>query len=158
GGIVYAESNGEGKGATFTVRLPHPKVEAKPSTLRRTLLEARETTTSDRRLELDGLQVLIVGDEPDTIDLLTIMIKQYGAEVKAATSAREALETLEKWHPDVLVTDIGMPGEDGYELIRKVRAQESDRNKKVPAVALTAYTRAEDRVRALSSGFQLHVP
>jgi CheY-like chemotaxis protein len=106
---------------------------------------------------LDGLRLLIVDDEVDFRELVTTMLGHYGAVVKAAASADEALVHLENWKPDVLVADIGMPDEDGYGLIRKVRALSADRGGSTPAVALTAYTRAEDRVRALSAGYHIHL-
>jgi len=106
---------------------------------------------------LDGLRLLIVDDEPDFRELVTLMLKQYGAVVKAAGSAVEALEVLEHWKPDVLIADIGMPGEDGYGLIRKVRALSPERGGSTPTVALTAYTREEDRLHALSAGYQVHL-
>jgi CheY-like chemotaxis protein len=90
--------------------------------------------------------------------MLAAVLDQCGAEVKSANSAAAALETLQVWKPDVLVSDIGMPGEDGYTLISKVRALEPEHGTQILAVALTAHARTEDRMRALSSGFQMHVP
>jgi CheY-like chemotaxis protein len=107
---------------------------------------------------LDGLRVMIVDDEAETRDLLTAMLTRRGAEVKACASAAEALEEIERWRPSLLVSDIGMPGEDGYTLIGKLRALGPERGGGIPAVALTAYARSEDRMRALASGFQVHVP
>ena len=106
---------------------------------------------------LDGLRVLVVDDEADTRELLSVMLKQYGADVKAVSSAGEALLSLEQLKPDVLVSDIGMPFEDGYSLIRRIRALEAQHGGQVPAVALTAYARESDRSLALKAGFQLHV-
>ncbi|MCA1616121.1 MAG: response regulator, partial [Acidobacteria bacterium] len=108
--------------------------------------------------QLDRLRVLVVDDEEDTRDLLRTMLEQCGSEVVTAGSAMEALEALEKSKPDVLISDIGMPEEDGYALIRKVRALSAARGGKVPAIALTAYARTDDRVRALVAGFQVHLP
>jgi CheY-like chemotaxis protein len=107
---------------------------------------------------LDGLRVMVVDDEADARELLAAMLSQYGAEVKTCSSAGEALEILQRYKPDVLVSDIGMPGEDGYVLIKKVRALEPEHSRRIPAVALTAYARAEDRIRALSAGYNMHVP
>lgn len=119
-------------------------------------------TKGDVRLadtpRLDGLRVLVVDDECDAVEMLTRVLAGYGAEVRSSTSVAEALDTLQEWVPDVLVSDIGMPEQDGYTLIRKVRALEAEKGGRIPAVALTAHTRTEDRVRALSSGFQMHVP
>jgi CheY-like chemotaxis protein len=89
--------------------------------------------------------------------MLTTMFEQCGAEVRAAASAPEALHTLEEWLPDVLISDIGMSGEDGYDLVRKLRTLPAERGGAVPAIALTAYARAEDREQALSAGYQMHV-
>ena len=106
---------------------------------------------------LDGLKVLVVDDEADTRELLSVGVGRCGAEVVTAGSAREALEVIEGGRPDLLISDIGMPGEDGYELIRKVRALPAGRGGKIPAIALTAYARTEDRLRALRAGYQSHI-
>jgi CheY-like chemotaxis protein len=98
-----------------------------------------------------------VDDEPETRELLIEVLSKCGADVRACGSADEALEMLKHWKADVLISDIGMPGEDGYELIRKVRAMDPKQGGRIPAVALTAYARGEDRLRALSAGFQMHV-
>jgi CheY-like chemotaxis protein len=107
---------------------------------------------------LNGLRVLVVDDEADARELLTTLLGQYGAEVIAVATASEALETLQRLKPNVLVSDIGMPGEDGYALIRKVRLLDAEQGGQIPAVALTAYARAEDRINALGAGFQQHIP
>jgi CheY-like chemotaxis protein len=107
---------------------------------------------------LDGLRVLVVDDEADARELLTTILRQYGVEVTAVASANEALETLPQLKPNVLVSDIGMPEEDGYTLMRRVRALDAEQGGQIPAVALTAYARAEDRIQALAAGFQLHIP
>jgi CheY-like chemotaxis protein len=101
--------------------------------------------------------VLVVDDEVDTRGLLKAGIGQCGAEVVTAGSAREALAALDETQPDLLISDIGMPGEDGYELIRQVRALPAGRGGKIPAIALTAYARTEDRLRALRAGYQMHI-
>jgi len=105
-----------------------------------------------------GLRVLVVEDEDDIWDLLVTVLEQCGADVVAAASVAEALDRLDERLPDVLVSDLAMPGEDGFSLIRQVRARPIERGGEVPAAALTAYARAEDRVRALAAGFQMHVP
>lgn len=105
---------------------------------------------------LDGVSVLVVDDEPDTRELLTVVLRHYGATVTAVESARGALESLERARPDVLVSDIGMPGEDGYTLIRRIRAMEPE-GRPIPAIALTAYARTEERAHALRAGYQRHV-
>src|SRR4030095_1176203 len=105
---------------------------------------------------LRNLRVLVVDDEPDARDLLSEMLTIYEAEVKTCASAAEALKTLDEWRPNALVSDIGMPGEDGYDLLRKIRAREPERGGRIPAVALTAYARAEDERRALAARSQRH--
>ena len=97
-------------------------------------------------------------DEADARQLLAAMLERCGAEVKTCASTGEALEALEQYRPDILVSDIGMPGEDGYTLMEKVRALEPEGGERIPAVALTAYARVEDRMRALSAGYNMHVP
>ena len=160
GGTVHAESPGEGLGATFIVSLP--LMEPFKDRVRSTELEVNDLVVSrSERIAnsplLDGLRLLIVDDEVDFRELVTTMLGHYGAVVRAAASAGEALVHLENWKPDVLVADIGMPDEDGYGLIRKVRALSADKGGSTPAVALTAYTRAEDRLHALSAGYHLHL-
>ncbi len=105
---------------------------------------------------LDGIRVLLVEDEPDARDALSEVLQLFGAEVEAVGSAAAALQAVQRRVPDILLSDVGMPGEDGYALIQQVRAREGD-DGKLPAVALTAYARNEDRVAALRSGFDAHV-
>jgi CheY-like chemotaxis protein len=107
---------------------------------------------------LTGVRVLVVEDEDDTRELLATALEQCGAEVASASSAAEALASFDRLPPDVLVSDLAMPDEDGFSLIRKVRSREAGQGGDVPAAALTAYARTEDRVRALTSGFQKHLP
>jgi len=106
---------------------------------------------------LEGLKILIVDDEADTLDMLKVALEQYSAEVRTEGSVREALEALREWTPDLLVSDIGMPGEDGYDLIRQIRGLGTEYGKRIPAIALTAYSRSEDRIRVLSAGYQMHL-
>jgi PAS domain S-box-containing protein len=159
GGTVRAESEGEGRGTTFTVSLPLLPVRTEPAGNQPRVHPAAAAVSSPIVCppELDGLRVLVVDDERDTRDLLDAVLTSCGAEVSTAASAAEALEQIGRGRFDVLLTDIGMPEEDGYALIRKVRQLPPERGGKVPAAALTAYARAEDRVRALRSGFQTHV-
>jgi PAS domain S-box-containing protein len=158
GGTVEAESAGEGKGTTFAVRLPllpiyqHQAVEERASP--RATDNHHPVEYSDR---LDGLRVLVVDDEVDTLELIRVSLGQCGAEVTAARSAAEALCLLERVIPDVIISDIGMPGEDGFDFIRQVRELPPERGGQTPAVALTAYARAEDRLRVLRSGYQKHI-
>ncbi len=151
GGSVRAESPGEGHGSTFTVSLPPAPA--------RTGASSTQTPTAHGCPEmLDGLRVLIVDDEPDTLLMLKVGLSRCGAEVETAGAATEALAALDARRFDVLISDIGMPGEDGYDLIRKVRSRPADEGGRIPAVALTAYARVEDRLQALRLGFQMHVP
>ena len=159
GGTVRAESAGEGLGSTFIVSLPliaasDTQVEAPKFQSELVVADARRIAHSP---SLDGLRLLVVDDEPDFRELVTLMLGQYGAVVKAAASAAEGLAYIENWKPDVLVADIGMSGEDGYGLIQKVRALSSESGGNTPALALTAYTRPEDRLHALSAGYQIHL-
>jgi PAS domain S-box-containing protein len=159
GGTVRAESAGKEQGATFTVLLPVAPVYQSIGQGERVHPAARDTLPNyecpDR---LDGLKVLIVDDEPDTREMLKIGLAQCGAEVKVTGSVAEALEALVTDVPDLLISDIGMPDEDGYELIRRVRELPVECGRKVPAIALTAYARVEDRMQALRAGYQMHVP
>ncbi len=159
GGHVRADSEGEGKGATFTVMLPISPVYHVDSTGGRVHPGARDllppADTTDR---LDGLRILVVDDEADTRDLLKQGLEYCGATVKVVGSAAEAIDLLQISVPDILISDIGMPGTDGYDFIRQVRKLSPQRGGKVAAIALTAYTRVEDRLQALRAGYDMHVP
>jgi hypothetical protein len=184
-GTVHVDSDGEGQGAIFTVKLallkkreeegeitkgqeehvrylraevsPPPPTRVAPTQCE---LEAKTPSPSitPSPLTLDNLQILVVDDDTDTRDFLSTVLKQHGAEVTPVASVIEALQALQQLKPDVLISDIGMPGEDGYGLIRKLRALEAERGGKIPAIALTAYASGEERMRALSAGFQIHLP
>jgi PAS domain S-box-containing protein len=154
GGTVHATSEGEGQGATFTVKLPLMAVSLQSSSA--AAPKAEGGTLLENSLMLKGLRVLVVDDEADARELLTTVLEEYGASVTKVASVGEALEALERLSLDVLVSDIGMPGEDGYELICKVRTL-SVRGGQIPAVALTAYARDEERTRSLAAGFQVHM-
>ena len=159
GGTVSAESAGEGQGATFTVLLPVAPVYQVPAEGVRVHPAARDMLPSFECVDrLDGVRVLVVDDEPDTRDLLKAGLGRCGAEVTAAASVAEALEAMQTAAPDLLISDIGMPEEDGYEMIRRVRALPDESGGRVPAIALTAYARVEDRMHALRAGYQMHVP
>jgi PAS domain S-box-containing protein len=154
GGTVQAASAGPGQGATFTVRLP-PRVAALTmSSPTRPAFPAEGAVP----VRLDGLRLLVVDDEEDALTVVTRVLSARGAEVVGAGSAKEAFAKFASLRPDVVVSDIGMPEEDGYTLIRKIRALPAERGGRTPAVALTAYARAEDAYRAFAAGFQLHVP
>jgi signal transduction histidine kinase len=159
GGSVRADSQGEGKGASFTVTLPLLKA-------RRGFAESYSQIPAGHpcaaEVTLAGLRVLIVDDEADARELLTAMLEQCGAQVTAVPSAADAIDCLRdrpgESMPDVLISDIGMPGLDGFELISRIRAMAPDSGGAIPAIALTAYARPEDRARVLEAGYQLHVP
>ena len=156
GGTVYAESQGEGQGSTFKVELPlkvisFEKLEAES-------IRHGVTMPHDCPPTLDDLHVLVVDDEQDARELLVTVLERCGAAVVAVATAREALAALGvERKPDILVSDIGMPGEDGYDLIRKVRLLTEEQGGSLPAVALTAYAGEDDRRRALEAGFQIHL-
>ncbi|MEH1962266.1 MAG: ATP-binding protein [Nostoc sp.] len=158
GGTVCAQSPGIGQGATFIVNLPIKAVDVEANTAEELSSCVNIQEANNYLPKLDDLRVLIVDDEAEARHLLTRILRQYGTQVIAAASASEALLALQEFKPHVLVSDIGMPQEDGYTLIRKVRALSTDEGGRIPAVALTAYARAEDRTQALLAGFQLHVP
>jgi CheY-like chemotaxis protein len=147
---VDVASAGEGKGSTFTVRLPLHDGASVPEAPRRAPASAPGP-------QLSGLEVLVVEDEADARDLIRTVLEQLGAGVITAATAEEALAALDERRMDVLLSDIEMPGIDGYELMRRVRDRPADRGGRIPAAALTAYARPEDRAAALRAGFQLHV-
>jgi CheY-like chemotaxis protein len=154
GGTIRAESGGAGRGTKFTVTLPvAARLESPPPLEHGAPSRAVEVNGLPR---LDGVRVLVVDDEPNTCRIVTTLLAQYGAEARGSGSAAEAREVLAAWRPDVLISDIGMPGEDGYEFLRQLRAGGPEYNR-LPAVALTAYSRLEDRMRSLRAGFQMHV-
>jgi PAS domain S-box-containing protein len=157
GGAVEAFSPGEGLGATFTVKLPLMIVHKDFRQPDRVHPAADSGARFEQTTTLEGLRLLVVDDEQDTRELLVLILGRFGAEVKSCAAASEALEMLAEWKPDVLVSDIEMPGEDGYTFIRRVRSLDSSRARNTPAIALTAYARVEDRMRALAAGFQMHV-
>jgi CheY-like chemotaxis protein len=157
GGKVSAASPGEGGGATFTVVLPIA-IPARDAHEQLTPSAINFNEYLNRIPTLSGLRVLIVDDEADARDVLAAMLQQAGATVRGAASAADALVILNDENFDVLVSDIGMPSEDGYALIRSVRQRPVDAGGRIPAAALTAYARSEDRLRALAAGFQIHVP
>jgi PAS domain S-box-containing protein len=158
GGTVAAQSLGAGLGATFIVKLPLSIAQIPPEAVPRVHPTAASMPLSSASARLDGLRLLVVDDDPDAVDLATAILTEAGAIVRGCRSASEALEVLRAWRPDVLVSDIEMPGEDGYSLIRKVRALDEAQGGKTPAVALTAYGRPQDRVLSLSAGYSMHVP
>lgn len=160
GGTLSAASAGEGHGASFTMSIPIVAVQAaSPTTVDSTADATRHSKSYGTQVSsLSGLRIMAVDDEVDTRDMIRAVLEEVGANVLTAGSAKEALETFPGWKPDVLICDIGMPGEDGYALIRKVRKAEAEEGRNTPAIALTGYARVEDRVRALAAGFQMFIP
>ncbi len=182
-GSVFATSEGEGKGASFTVHLPLiQKTAAKPTQgwnngTRLSPAPIARVIPGDRTFSpahscppapqparastqphpLFGVRVLVVDDDDDTRDLIAFILEQYKAQVTQAASASEALAAIAREHPDILLSDISMPDEDGYSLIRKVRNLEAEKGWHIPAVALTAFASAKERTQALCAGFQMHV-
>jgi signal transduction histidine kinase/CheY-like chemotaxis protein len=150
GGTVTAESQGEGRGALFTVTLP-----ALSAAERRAAGPPRDRAPSAARLH--RLRLLVVDDDPDTCEIIATVLEAEGAEVRTCLSSAAALELLDAWVPDVLVSDIAMPGEDGYMLMRKIRERKAEAGGGMLAIALTAYGGNDDRLRALSAGFQVHI-
>ncbi len=155
GGTVKAESAGPGQGARFTVRLPtlvaHEADDTDP---------ARGTTTTAGaagRIPLDGVRVLLVEDDADAREVIEVLLEVDGAQVTSVGSVREALDVLDTMRADVIVSDVGMPGEDGYTLIRRVRARGAEHGGGIPVVALTGYVNPEDRARLFALGFQAHL-
>jgi PAS domain S-box-containing protein len=160
GGTIRAVSPGEGQGASFILRLPvmivhHPEQFSNVAAEQTPVAGEAHTAGLAR---LDGVRVLVVDDERDTRDLLVTILTQSGALVKAVATVADALETLRLKKQDLLVSDIEMPNEDGYSLIRKVRILEEGQDRRIPAIALTAHARAADRLQALSAGYQLYMP
>jgi CheY-like chemotaxis protein len=152
GGTAKVFSAGEGQGATFTLAFPisatRPRRAPSPDE------KLPSYSSAEATKQLSGLKILVIDDEPDTLEMLKFMFEDCGAIVQTAANAPQGLQALEQWSPNVLVCDIGMPEIDGYELIRRVR---QGKQANIPAVALTALVRIEDRVKALSAGYQMHV-
>jgi CheY-like chemotaxis protein len=158
GGTVKAESDGQNRGTTFTVRLPAKSLVAAVGK------GARSTSSMEPNAalksgvpRLDGLRIVVVDDEEDALVLVGETLRERGAEVYCVASPAEAVDRVSDVRPDVIVSDIGMPQMDGYSLIRKIRALPGELGGRTPAVALTAYARSEDAQRAFAAGFQMHV-
>jgi PAS domain S-box-containing protein len=158
GGTITASSRGEGMGSKFTVRVPVSSVRREVRSTSSRLTPVSPSLDFECPPQLEGLKVLIVDDEVDARELLEAVLDKCGAIVLLAESVATALDVIARARPDILVSDIGMPGEDGYDLIRKVRALPAAEGGDIPAAALTAYARAEDRRKALNAGFMMHVP
>jgi CheY-like chemotaxis protein/nitrogen-specific signal transduction histidine kinase len=157
GGTVSATSEGEGLGATFTVSLPVAPIRS--SSQKREHPTTPTHTLSDcHGVDIAGIKVLIVDDEPDARDIIERMLVECEAEVMTAASAAEGVEKVKSLRPDLILSDIGMPGEDGYDFIRRVRRLPASEGGRTPAGALTAFARTEDRTRAMIAGYQIHIP
>jgi CheY-like chemotaxis protein len=163
GGSVLAESEGKGRGASFTVTLPIMGVsdllaEFQQPDQAENVLRALSTPSRAEVVRLDGLHVLVVDDHADTRELLSVTLTNFGADVKTCASSTDALATVKSWKPDCIVSDLGMPGEDGYELIKKVRALGKKDGGKIPAIALTGFAGPHDKMQAIAAGYQTHIP
>jgi CheY-like chemotaxis protein len=156
-GSVSVESSGENQGAAFTVRLPIRTVQVAPELTPHQLLPATNVIPAERG-SLEGLRILAIEDDVETRELLMIVLQEAGAQVTAADSAADALRSLASIMPDLIVSDIGMPGMDGLALMRVIRTLSDESGGRIPAIAFTAYARVEDRQAALSAGFQSFVP
>jgi CheY-like chemotaxis protein len=157
GGTVSASSNGIGTGATFRVRLPVMIVH--PETIKeRRELPAHERPREQKKLpDLSGTHVMAVDDDADALRLMAEILEAAGARVTTATSGATALDTLTTTTPDVIVADLGMPGMDGFELVERLRGSADPRVRGIPAAALTAYARSEDRAKTMQRGFEMHL-
>jgi PAS domain S-box-containing protein len=156
GGTIRAASKGRAKGATFTVTFPLLAMHTNGINGQHAFYPAGSAISLPAAI-LEGFRVLVIDDEEDARELLTIALTQSGAEVRTAATVRSALDVLDQWKPHVLVSDIGMPDEDGYDLIRTVRALEPDKGGTIPALALTGYASAEDAARTRLAGYETHM-
>ncbi|MBX9254927.1 response regulator [Desmonostoc muscorum CCALA 125] len=150
GGTVSAESLGEGQGATFIVQLPMILTDAVDSS-------KESDATVSNTAAFNGLKILVVDDEPDSLELVSFILQQSGATVTAVSSATEVLEILPQWKPDLLVSDIGMPQMDGYMLLRQIRSRSREQGGQILAIALTAYAGEGNEQQAMEAGFQAHI-
>ncbi|HLM01467.1 MAG TPA: ATP-binding protein, partial [Pyrinomonadaceae bacterium] len=159
GGSIQAASDGIDKGATFIITLPRSMMVGAP--VEPVVGEEEANGHKSREIaepELKGVRVLIVDDDVDTCEMLTFALNQWGADTQASSSVSEAFDSIAEWQPDVLLTDINMPGEDGYALINRLRSlNDGESDADIPVIALTAMARPEDTEQALSAGFQLHL-
>jgi len=156
GGSLHAKSPGEGQGATFIVQLPLTILEAKAESANRVHPTHAAAEEPSLLPSLAGVHALVVDDEADARDLIQRVLQEQGATVSVAASGAEAMRIMETSEPDILISDVGMPDMDGYQLMRRIRASEP-KGRRLPALALTAFARAEDRKRALLAGYQSHV-
>ena len=148
GGQITADSQGIGKGATFTVTLP---------LMPATVAAAPTHPAASDAFDLSNVRILAVDDDPDCRDLMATILKEYQAEVLIVAAAEDALAQFHTFKPDILISDLGMPQLDGYSLIKQIRSRSKQSGGHIPAIALTAYTRAADQQKSLAHGFQRHV-
>ena len=153
GGVISVENGTSRSGAVFTVKLPLPSTELNLDRVTVTTQLAEDLTEVD----LENVRILVVEDEADALDLITIDLAEHGAKVRGASSAAEALDLLRSDEFDLLISDIGMADTDGYDLIKQVRQREGEKGAHIPAIALTAYARSQDRIRAIAAGYNTHV-
>ena len=158
GGTINAESEGLGRGSVFTVDLPLAQERRDPARAEERRKEVERRRSRSGAIRLDGVHVLLVEDDDDSRKLLGTMLKRHGARVTSTKSAAEAMEVFADELPDVMISDIGMPDQDGYELVRRLRQLPAARGGAVPAIALTGYASRKDRERALNAGYQQHMP
>jgi CheY-like chemotaxis protein len=161
GGTIRAESPGEGLGATFTVSLPvmivyseKPRASAQSDSL---IPNEKDNFSESDLIGLNGFQILIVDDEADARELITFVLTKHGANIVAASSVSEAVEKFRSLKPDLIISDIEMPDEDGFSLIEKLNAFNKQQKRKIPAIALTAHARPSERLKVLSAGYQIHL-
>ncbi|HKR61029.1 MAG TPA: ATP-binding protein [Pyrinomonadaceae bacterium] len=160
GGTVGAESDGTGKGSMFKVRLPvatATDLPFEPSALNPVKTSDDGDGARPHQFDLRGLRVLVVDDELDTLEIVSLLLRRYGATVRTSISSADAFQVFNDWKPNVLISDLGMPGEDGYSFISKVRSLPPEAGGETPALALTAYVREEDRLQTLAAGYEMHV-
>jgi CheY-like chemotaxis protein len=158
-GDVRVQSDGQHLGATFTITLPI----ARPAMIKSGVPESATYATGNGSARpdahiLNGLKILVVDDEADSRELVATILTRSGGEVRCSPSAADALQAFKEWQPDLLVSDLAMPNEDGYSLLKKIRKLRTKRAREIPAVALSAYASDEDRAISLSKGFQMHLP
>ncbi|MDX2230555.1 MAG: response regulator [Leptolyngbyaceae cyanobacterium bins.349] len=158
GGSIQAASAGEGQGTTFTIRLPLLPESSQPLAVEQSFLQANEQSAAiSNRMILDGLRILLIEDEEDGRELVTFVLQSYGADVIAVSSVSDALQEFAQQIPDLLISDISMPNENGYDLIFQVRSLTPAQGGQIPAIALTAYASEEERQQAIYAGFQAHI-
>ena len=162
GGTVAAHSDGEARGATFTITLPdsirQTSEPGRKSSMTESWRGSPQPAKDNPAASIAGQHILLVDDDDDTLKMLAGVLKERGAIVEAASSAREAIDVLERFQADVIVSNLAMPGDDGYSLIQAIRARETGERKLAQAIALTALVRVEDRAQALAAGFNLFLP